>query len=270
MWFGSDIWLRRTALSVYTAVATSSKDVTWVIPEFWDSFWNAIDENGEELRLVYPWGVEADWKVTNHTGSGSFSKTNRHGAIHARALDLPNVADSISNFLLYYKSASTQGPSGNVVSFTPSSPLTGDICLGGPGQYQAEYIPPVLRQRKPLDTWTKRSGDVLRFGVSFDANFARASRESLYGGSLFETPKYATLSAVDTAGGAASLLAANQTYWHWDGQRFWLISAVQSGTDQTNYTLLPKCYTCVPPSSDNVQEFAATIGLRVEDARHEV
>lgn len=269
MWYGNNIWQRLQSLSVYTASAVASKDITWVLPDFWDSFWDAIDDDGEELRVVTPWGTLADWKVTNHTGSGSFSKANRHGAIHVRAGTLPNVAASISQYLLFYKSASVQGPSSTVVSFTPSAPLTGDLCLAGPGIYQAAYTPPLLRQRKPPITWVKRSADVLRVGVAYTPNLARASYDVLNGGSMFETPYYATLDSLNTAGSSDNRFDASKTFWHFDGTQFWLITEVQGGTDQTYYTLIPQCHTVAPPSGNIAQSFTATIGLRVEDSRHE-
>lgn len=267
MWYEPDnTWLARVAISVPTTAAAASGDVDVVIPASFLDFWDAIDASGAELRVVTAAGALVAYAVDNGSG-GAFNKTSKLGRLRLDGVTLPNLANSVTLFYLYYKASSAQASA--AVAVTMTSVLTGYIELAGPSGVVVVHEDNVLRQRKPRYTLVKRASEQRAVWFDFGGSLSYAI-QLVNEEKFWEEPWYATYRVVDiTESAQATMVDAPSLRFVVDEGRVWLKCPVLAGTDETNYTLHPLLRTVYPGGTVEAQKIESAVGVRVEDSHYE-
>lgn len=246
---------------------SAAGDVDVIIPQEWDDFWQQIDVNGFELRVIsYDSRTVLAYSVDNRAG-GAFDKPNRLGRIRIDAMTLPAVAGASVVVWLYYATTTVQGTGAVVTAI--AAPKSGYLELANPGQHRYAYRPQIPNQTRPQFTTQKRVNEEIHVWVDFGGVMA-AHLVGAASTVFYEEPYYATIGVLDIAGADVPTMydsARNRLVW-WN-RSIWMRCLVKAGTTATNYTVVPDLRTMLPDGGTTVnQRFAGSIGVNVRDTRH--
>lgn len=257
---GGIVWRRRVAISVPIAGSTPV-DVDVVIPPEWDEFWAAIDSAGNELRVVwYDSRTVLSYAVDDGAG-GAFDATAREGRLRLDNVTVPATASTLLLWL-YFDPETTAGDGSTAV--TMSTPLTGYIELGRPGQYRLAHAPNVARATKPRTIIHKTANEQVYLWVRYDHALGKRSTPGNRA-IVHEEALFATISVQDNAAAdQAAMYDADQLRWVWTSRaELWLRVLVKAGTSGTNYTAVILTRTILPGDTSARQQIETRIGIAV-------
>ena len=253
-------------ISVDNTAAGGAQDVDITIPRDFDDFWENIDVNGLELRIVSANSQDlAAYSVDNGSG-GAFDRANRLGRIRVDAFAF-GATPGMWVLWLYYRSQTAQGTA--AVATVIASPVTGYIELGRPNMRQYPYAPPRPGFSRPNSISSKTSGE--NVDVWLDVTDALEFRSVKGNAGIFhEEPSLAIVNVYNSSQVDQPLMydkTATRFLFVQSIGRTFVKVAIQGGTDGVSYTVVPTIYTCRPGTAVNLlaQKLQPFIGLTVRD-----
>jgi len=234
-------WNYRVAVSVDPAAAGgAAADVSITVPVDYDHFWDNVQADGDDVRLVL-----SDGKTKTTYVLTTWTYASRIAVIEADAITM-SPDDTILCLWLYYGNATATDGAG---APTIMSAKTGVIQLAGPGR------PRIIASRsrpgatKPDLQIAKTTDETLFVWQRIDGLVSRRSRASAAKPGR-EAIVYAGYT-VETGGAAQASMVDNDTirFLETPDGAFWCRMTVKAGSDSTNYTLSPIYYTSTDTSA---------------------
>jgi hypothetical protein len=266
-WYDED-YLERLPISAVNTAGGATKDVELVIPKDLDIFWEAIDADGDELRVTAADGYTLLTYAVDDGAGGAFNKTTRAGRIRIDGATVPGTANECMLFWLYFDTVSVQGDASAGVAI--ASAETGYIDRGAPNGWVAAASPPRPGRDRPNSVHGKSASDD---GFLFlDVTPLLERRVSDFAGKhYYEEPRAATyevqLSSTEAA--QAAMIDTASTRWletkDRNGRRLYLRLRVKAGTTDLEYTLVATIPTCVPTQSGTHRTPVPRVGFRVRN-----
>jgi hypothetical protein len=260
-WY-DETYTRRAAISL-DLNATTPLDFDVTIPSEWDDFWDTIDTNGYDLRVVGFDGKTVVSYLLDNGSGGAFSKANRLGRLRIDALACPAITGN-ALIWLYYAPSTTPQADGAVGSVTMASIRTAVIFQMGPSGWTFGHGPP-----SPGDQLrrliTKTSSEVLSVWLDYSQFLARRLGPGA-GGIRYEELYYATVDVLDSGGTTVATMFEAQRIAFIDSRRRSLVRVtIKAGTDATDYTLVVRVATIAHGGSAVQQVLEDRIKIRVRD-----
>jgi hypothetical protein len=262
-WYSS-VYRRRAAISVEIS-GGGPYDVNVTIPADWDEFWDAIDADGEDLRVVwYDSQTVLDYDVDDGAG-GAFDLAGRRGRLRIDALTVPVATGSLLVWL-YFAPSTAEGDGSTAVTIT--SPVNGHLELGTPGQHRLVHQSQAARTSRPRKIIAKTVNEQVFIWIRYDAALGkrtsrgRASR-------VYEEAFYATISVVNAAAAdQSSMYDTDQLRWVWNTRtaELWLRCRVKAGSTNTRYTAVILTRTILPGATGGTQQLETRVGIDVTDS----
>lgn len=261
-WYSTD-YDDRFAISVPDTTGVATADIDTTIPRDLDAFWAAIDSSGYGIRVTAYDGVTlVSYAIDNGSG-GAFDKTNRLGRIRIDGATMPNVANTVAVFWVYFD-IDTPANGGSAV--TMSSIVTGYVVHALPPRIvRAQRQPPGLARPTQIDHkatsadqhfWIDVAGLLQRYPRPYNR---RRIREEI------RAAAYSVLNDAGTPEGSMVAHASTRLCEVREGvsRRMLIRVSVSGGTTGERYTIALVLRTGDPVGA--LQTIITTLGIVVRD-----
>lgn len=246
-----DGWSYRIPVAIDNSGAAGTVDAAIAIPDDWDHFWDAIDTDGDEIRLTSADGTEL--LTYQWSSSPAFNKANRAGLIEIDAMTADGTNASMILIWLYYGNTGAASGAG---SFTlATSAVDGFIYLGRPSGYLAQGRPPTPGTTQPETRLQKSSTEEVR--VWLEVRRLMETRHRKAAGSLLWEEPHKIVSSIVNSSGTPQAAMIDQAATRFveilsgPGRGLWVGLLWKAGTTATNYTFVPSVYTYAPEVTVN-------------------
>lgn len=262
-WLHED-YADRAAISVPDGTGVSTADIDTTIPPDWDEFWAAIDSNGYGIRVTtYDGRTAVPYAVDNGSG-GAFDKTNRLGRIRLDGAPMPNVANTVALFWVYFD---TDAPTNGAVAVTMTGVVTGYILQARPSNrlVRAKRQPPGLTRPADIDSKATAATEQFWFDVAgLLQRYPRPQQRRLVREEI-RAAGYAVLDDTGSVAGGMATAADTRFVEILDGlHRQMLVRvSVSGGTTGARYTVALTLRTGDPLGGQ--QTIVVPLGLVVRD-----
>lgn len=249
-----DAYLYRAAI---TLIDDGGSDMTITVPPDWDLFWEAIQADGDDIRVTDSDGVtllDYQW--------ASFTYATRTGVIEIDDLPGSGAEDARCVWLYFGNAAATDG----AATFTASTPIDGMIHLGDPSGIVLDVISDPPGATEPSQQVAKTTtGQLLiwwRIGYL-------ETRQAPYNGHILYEEPYAVSADVLSSGtpqGSMTDASALRFVYGTDGYTY-VRMLVKAGSDATDYTIAVSVTSVIGSTTDDTVKRIVTgrALLRVND-----
>lgn len=262
-WLSED-YADRAAISVPDSAGVATADIDTTIPPDWDEFWAAIDSNGYGIRVTtYDGRTAVSYAVDNGSG-GAFDKTNRLGRIRIDGAAMPNVANTVALFWVYFD---IDSPTNGSVAVTMTSIVTGYILQAKPSNrlVRAKRQPPGLTRPADIDSKATAATEHFWFDVAgLLQRYPRPQKRRLFREEI-RAAGYAVLDDAGAVVGGMSTAADTRFVEIVDGLHRQMLVRVTGtgGTTGERYTVALTLRTGDPLGGQ--QTIVVTLGVVVRD-----
>ena len=226
-WYDS-AWRYRwpVAVDAVTGGNSGSVDITVVIPEAWDHFWdNVLEGSGFDIVVC---GSDGRTLLT-------FDYNGLNLSTRTLTLEIQNFAlngtGKMEMIWLYWGNAAATT---QITSFVPSSPLTGYVELSGPSGYSTVLKQGVAGATTPRVTWAKKSTETISGWL--DLSNALSLYAHTYNGHFNNEGVYHA--KVSVPAGSPALGTDTLTRYLYYDNRLWAVGNWSGGTDGTDYVAI--------------------------------
>lgn len=231
-WYEKD-YRRRQIIAIDCTGGSSGSatiDVTVEIPKDWDDFWENIRSDFKDVVLTDSNGLLVDFKRS------SANYSTRTLTMQINDLDIDNANSTQACYLYFFNPDETVD---HAVTFTATSPKTGEILLSMPHSRIVSQQDSQSALDTPLQSFNKNVGDTVHVFFMISKGFAkriapyneRNDQEGLM---------YATVNAYNSSGEAVPTLFDARLLRFGNG---FVRATFTAGTTGTDYAIAINCYT---------------------------
>ncbi len=227
-----EAWARRRPIAIDNTTGSSTIDAEFTIPEDWDDFWDHVQSDGDDIRLVDADGVTVlDYQIA---AAPTFDVSARDGKLEINDYAAPTSDGTVLVWLVWDNDSATSAAG----SFSTNTPKTCSVELGCPS-------PPLVvgdREREgdtaPRRRMSKAPAEELH--VWWDLEGLLSERCELNNGtSRYEEIDYVQFQVLNAAAADQSAMYdETETRFGRQGQSEALVrTTVKAGADGDDYTL---------------------------------
>lgn len=254
-WYDAD-FLYRAPITVDNATGAASADVTFTVPDDWDHFWDAIQSDGDDVRIT-----SSDGQTLQSYAWQSFTYASRTGVLEIDGATLSSTAGMDCLWLYYGNDSATDGSAATTIA----SARSGYIELGRPSTHIIEAQPESPGTTRPRARIQKTSDEQL-FVWWRISGLLEQRAEPYNSRRLYEEPLSAAVTVTDGGSAQGSMVSATKQRFvevRGRGGGIYVRAFIQAGADDTDYTLELDLKTVVPAdTSHRILEPRALLRVR--------
>jgi hypothetical protein len=235
-WY-DDSYKYRAAVTVDNSAGSATGDIQFTVPDDWDHFWDTIQTDGDDIRLV-----GADGQTLLSYDLSAFTYATRTMTIQVDAATLSGVAGMDLIWLYYGNSSATDGTS--VVAI--ASAKAAYVELGTPSTHRLTAQPERPGTDRPRAYLQKTADEQLYVWWRVDQLLERRGRA--YMSSIKYEELYSAVVTVSLAGVSqgAMVTGTKQRFVELFDGSLWVRFFVQAGTTANTYTVEGLLRTVIP------------------------